>query len=212
MPSPWSRVARGAQQLNGIARASYTTLRHSAHPVEDGTLRVQFLDGPVEMVPGPPWRPAHLCGDRGRRLLRAGLRARAGPPVPDGRDAPRRAGSCRRVGRDRWRSRLDRFMRRLGFADIAGRDLAATGAEERELLAAYSRGVNEGIVRSRRCRRSTRSSARTPEPWHPEHTMLLGRFVLFSFASNWDTELVRERLLAALGPRRAAAARPGTAA
>jgi penicillin amidase len=52
----------------------------------------------------------------------------------------------------------------------------------------------------------------TPEPWHPEHTMMLGRFVLFSFAANWDSELIRERLLRALGPEHAASLEPVTRA
>ncbi|MDP6605688.1 MAG: penicillin acylase family protein, partial [Dehalococcoidia bacterium] len=43
-----------------------------------------------------------------------------------------------------------------------------------------------------------------PEPWHPEHTLLLGRLLVFSFAGNWDTELQRERLLDDLGAERAA--------
>jgi penicillin amidase len=42
-----------------------------------------------------------------------------------------------------------------------------------------------------------------PEPWHPEHTLALARLVLFTFALNWDTELLRERLLTALGAERA---------
>ena len=102
----------------------------------------------------------------------------------------------------------DRFMRRLGFVDIAARDLAATGDEERELLAAYARGVNEGIRTLPALPPEYAFLDMKPEPWHPEHTMLLGRFVLFSFASNWDTELLRERLLHTLGPERAAAVDP----
>lgn len=42
-----------------------------------------------------------------------------------------------------------------------------------------------------------------PEPWRPEDTMLIGRLLMFSFAANWDTELLRERLRSALGAERA---------
>src|SRR5690606_37182852 len=42
----------------------------------------------------------------------------------------------------------------------------------------------------------------------PDDPMLIGRLLTFSFGMNWDTELLRARLLEALGPERAAALDP----
>ncbi len=98
----------------------------------------------------------------------------------------------------------DRLMRRLGFADRAARDLTTITAEDRDLLRAYAAGVNAGM-RSLRALPPEYAVLRSrPDPWHPEHSLLLGRFLMFSFAPNWDTELQRLELLAAIGPARAA--------
>ncbi|MCC6237164.1 MAG: penicillin acylase family protein [Dehalococcoidia bacterium] len=97
----------------------------------------------------------------------------------------------------------DRFLRRLGLADRAGRDYARLGQDERTLLDAYARGVNAGIAATRVLPPEYALLEAPPEPWHPEHTLALARLVLFTFALNWDTELLRERLLTALGPARA---------
>ena len=98
----------------------------------------------------------------------------------------------------------DRLMRRLGFADRAGRDLASLDPDDREMLIAYTAGVNAGI-RSLRALPPEYTLLQTrPEPWHPEHSLLLGRLLMFSFAPNWDTELQRLQLIEAIGPARAA--------
>ncbi len=98
----------------------------------------------------------------------------------------------------------DRLMRRLGFADRAARDLTTISAEDRELLRAYAAGVNAGMRSLRALPPEYAVLQSRPEPWHPEHSLLLGRFLMFSFAPNWDTELQRLELLAAIGPARAA--------
>lgn len=97
----------------------------------------------------------------------------------------------------------DRFMRCLGLADRAGRDYARLGDGERAMLNAYARGVNAGIAATRALPPEYALTEAPPEPWHPEHTLALARLVLFTFALNWDTELLRERLLTSLGPDRA---------
>ena len=98
----------------------------------------------------------------------------------------------------------DRLMRRLGFADRAARDLATISAEDREWLRAYAAGVNAGMRSLPALPPEYALLQTSPEPWHPEHSLLLGRFLMFSFAPNWDTELHRLQLLDAIGPARAA--------
>ncbi len=96
----------------------------------------------------------------------------------------------------------DRFMRRVGLQRSAARDAASMGAEYRGLLAAYCAGVNEG-ARTLPEPPPEFSVIGSWAPWTPQDTMLVGRLVLFGFAGNWDSELLRERLLHALGPERA---------
>ena len=98
----------------------------------------------------------------------------------------------------------DRFARRLGLTGRADRDLAACRDPERGLLDAFARGINAGIRSLRALPPEFAVLRTTPEPWRAEHSLLLGRLLMFGFASNWDVELERERLVAALGPERAA--------
>lgn len=99
----------------------------------------------------------------------------------------------------------DRFMRRVGLAPRAAADLASCSAEERALLEAYAAGFNDAVQAFRTLPPEYALLRREPEPWRPEHSLLIGRMLLFAFASNWDTELLRERLLQAAGPEGAAA-------
>ena len=102
----------------------------------------------------------------------------------------------------------DRFVRRLGLAGIGGRDLAHTGAADRALLFAYAAGVNAGIRSLRVLPPEYALLAVQPEPWHAEHSLVVGRLMQFVFTANWDTELLREQLLLEVGPERAAAVDP----
>ena len=98
----------------------------------------------------------------------------------------------------------DRFMRRLGLVQRARRDVELAAPDDVELLEAYAAGVNAGIAALPALPPEYRLLGSEPEAWRPEHTTLIARLLMFSFAVNWDTELLRERLLRALGPPRAA--------
>ena len=98
----------------------------------------------------------------------------------------------------------DQFMRRVALVHRAQRDIELATPRDVELLEAYATGVNAGIGSLPALPPEYRLIGSEPEAWRPEHTTLIGRLVMFSFAVNWDTELLRERLLQAVGPARAA--------
>ncbi|MBM4415164.1 MAG: penicillin acylase family protein [Chloroflexi bacterium] len=102
----------------------------------------------------------------------------------------------------------DRFVRRLGLAGVAGRDYAHTAPDDRALLAAYAAGVNGGMRSLRVLPPEYAMLGAQPEPWHAEHSLTVGRLMQCVFTANWDTELLREQLLHAVGPERAAAVDP----
>ena len=39
----------------------------------------------------------------------------------------------------------------------------------------------------------------TPEPWQPLDTLSFARYLAFSLSPNWESELVRSRLISRLG-------------
>ena len=191
------------RQAAGIARALAVASRGNAHPRLDGHIEVEGASAPIEVLRDRFGVPhIYAQSDAGAlfgqgfvhaqdRLFQIDLYRRLA--------AGRLAEVAGEVGLE-----SDRLMRRLGFADRAGRDLAALASEQRELLFAYAEGVNAG-VRSLPALPPEYGLLRTPPaPWHPEHSLMVGRFLMFSFAPNWDAELERERLLAAVGAERAA--------
>ena len=98
----------------------------------------------------------------------------------------------------------DRFARRIGLAGLAAGDVAAADADARGLLDAFAGGVNAAMATLPALPPEFAVTGAAPDPWRPEHSLLIGRLLLLGFAPNWDAELQRERLLAALGPERAA--------
>ena len=197
------RLRTAAGQFAGVVRALAIAGGSRSHPQVAGRIRVDGPTGRVEVLRDHFGVPHIFAGceadalfgqgfvhaqdrlfqlDAGRRLAAGRIAEVLGPGALDS----------------------DRFMRRLGLADRAGRDLARTSDEDRDLLLAYARGVNEGVRSLRALPPEFALLGGAPEPWHPEHSLLVGRLLLFTFAFNWDTELLRERLLTELGPERAA--------
>jgi len=204
MPRPNPRALRTtAQQARGVASAVALVATKRTLPLEDGRIEVEGIDGPVEIVRDVHGVP-HVFADTAADAL-------FGQGFVHAQDRAFQIDSTRLLGQGRLAEvggaallRSDRFMRRLGLADRAGRDYAAAADSERALLQAYARGVNAGIRSLVALPPEYAVLGSVPEPWHPEHSLLLGRLVLFTFAGNWDTERLRERLLTALGPERLA--------
>jgi penicillin amidase len=191
--------------LNDATRLGHALLRARStrcHPLVDGVIAVNGVSAAVEVTRdrfGVPHVRATSDAD-----------ALYGLGFVHGQDRLFQMDSMRRFALGRLAEAggpglvdSDRFMRRLGLGDRAGRDYASAGDEERALLDAYARGVNAAVASMRVLPPEYALTGAAPEPWHPEHTLAVARFVLFTFALNWDTELLRERLLAAVGPARA---------
>ena len=198
-----ARLRVAGAQIGGLARALAIASGRRAHPQLEGRIRVRGVEGRVEILRDRFGVP-HIFADREQDAL-------FGQGFVHAQDRLFQIDGMRRLASGRVAElagpralQSDRFMRRLGLADRAAGDLARAGDDERELLAAYARGVNEGVGSLRTLPPEFALLGETPEPWRPEHSLLLGRMLLFSFATNWDTELLRERLLRELGPERAA--------
>jgi len=81
----------------------------------------------------------------------------------------------------------DRAMREREMPRIARARLAAAGPDSRRVLTAYARGVNAWIARHNRAL-EFRILGHDPEPWLPEHTVVIG--VLQSWELHSDGEEV----------------------
>ncbi len=85
---------------------------------------------------------------------------------------------------------IDRMTRRIGFRRAAELDARTALDEERVVLESFAAGVNAYIER---CKLPLEFSILRyrPDPWKPADTLSFGRFLGWTLAGNWDSELVR---------------------
>lgn len=203
-------LTRGRAALRGglgIARALAVARLGRAHPIISGALPAPGASTLIEVVRDRFGVP-HVRAASERDAM-------YGQGFVHAQDRLAQADLIRRLAAGRLAEvagrpllESDRFWRRLGLVDRAGRDLRAMAEAERALLVAYAEGFNAGVRSLPALPPEYALLGSTPEPWDPLHCLLIGRFVMFTFTTNWDTELVRERLVRALGPERAAMVDP----
>jgi penicillin amidase len=99
----------------------------------------------------------------------------------------------------------DRAARTFGFARLGLIDWASAQEGLRQAILAYTDGVNAflnqmgGKIPIEYTLLGTR-----PEAWQPEDTAALGRFMIWQLSHAWYSEIVRARLIQALGSEHAA--------
>jgi penicillin amidase len=109
----------------------------------------------------------------------------------------------------------DRFARTFGFGRIARREAArdesngaVIGAAERELLDAYSAGVNAAIEQMNAPPLELQLLRGEPEPWSPADTLAVGKILALGLATNMEQELLRADLVRRIGPELTARLEP----
>ena len=201
------RVRSGARQATGLAKAIKRTLDHSSFPPAEGRLEVRGTDDRIEIV-RDRWGVPHV-------LASTPADAFFGHGFVHAQDRLFQMEGARRTAAGRLSEiagpstlASDRLVRRVGLNRAARADAEQIAGSDRQLLEAYARGVNEGVRLLPALPPEFALLGDQVEPWSIEDTMLVGRLVMFGFAGNWNTELVRERLAASLGPELAAAIDP----
>ncbi len=105
----------------------------------------------------------------------------------------------------------DLLARRFRLAASAVAETAVLPAEAAEAVAAYSRGVNaylDWAIAHRALPVECALLAYEPEPWQPSDCLVWAKLMAWGLGGNWESELVRARLVRALGAERAAALEP----
>lgn len=104
---------------------------------------------------------------------------------------------------------VDRLSRRIGFCHVAQQQLAASNNEIRQVLEAYARGVTDGAKVG--CRKRAHEFAllrKGPTPYRAADALGMLQLMSFISATNWDSELVRLKILTEDGPEALAALDP----
>jgi penicillin amidase len=201
-------VAAGAVGAVGAGAVGYL-LRRSL-PSLDGEVHVQGLGGAVDIV-RDRWGVPHVSA---RSLVDAVF----AQGFCHAQDRLWQMELSRRLARGRMAEalgpdalELDRVMRRIGLHRAAQAEWDAASADVRQALEAYAAGVNACLDRFSSGGKLPIELVLTgiqPVPWEPVDSLSYGRFVALSLSPNWESELMRSRLVARLGYAAASALEP----
>ncbi|MFL5801651.1 MAG: penicillin acylase family protein [Roseiflexaceae bacterium] len=103
----------------------------------------------------------------------------------------------------------DRFLRVMGFGRVARRETELLAGAAREAIEAYVRGVNTYISQyAGRLPIEFTILRLRPRPWEPADVLVWGKMMALTLSENWTDEILRARIVAAVGAERAAALEP----
>ncbi len=95
----------------------------------------------------------------------------------------------------------DRICRRVGFRFAADQQWTILPERSRNLIAAYTNGINAGYAHGfRRRPHEFVVLGIRPTPWEPADVLAYAKVQPWFMSSNWDAELARLRILIADGP------------
>jgi penicillin G amidase len=103
----------------------------------------------------------------------------------------------------------DRFLRVMGFGRVARREAATLAGAARAAVEAYVAGVNAYIDQhAGRLPIEFTILRLRPRRWEPADVLVWGKIMALTLSENWTDEILRARIVAAIGADRAAALDP----
>lgn len=198
-------VLLGAALVLAIALAAvrFVVIPRS-FPTLDGNVRLDGLDGPVEVYRDNLGIP-HLYASSEHDLLMAQGFVHA-------QDRFWQMEFQRRIGSGRLSELLgeasletDRFIRTVGWHRTAAEEVELLEGQDRELLEAYAAGVNayldlhRGPLGLEFMVLGLTGEPIEPEPWTPLHTLTWGKVMAWDLGGSRRVELARAQIAAKLG-------------
>src|SRR5579863_1615492 len=202
MASWWQKTLVAVAGLSGLAGGTYYFLMRRPLPKKKGTLRLEGLHGPVEIITDRYGVP-HIYAEREDDLFFAQGFMHAQERLWQ-MELNRRVGSGRLseiVGK--LAIEADRVSRRLGMHRAAAEEVARLPERTRTMLEAYARGVN-AVIEANRLPIEFTLLRFKPEPWQVTDSIVWAKMMGWNLGGNWETELVRAHLVARFGAERAA--------
>ncbi|MFM2031545.1 MAG: hypothetical protein RLZZ297_310, partial [Chloroflexota bacterium] len=189
--------------VGALGIAAIATLRKSL-PQTRGTLTLDGLDAPVEIL-RDRWGVPHIYATTTHDVLMAQGFVHA-------QDRLWQMESQRLLGHGMLSERIgrravetDRFMRILGLGRAAHADAAQLQGESLAFVQAYIAGVNAYIQTHRQKLPPEFLFLRyTPAAWTVADVLVWGKIMALSLSGNWTQEILRGRLVAAIGKKRTA--------
>jgi penicillin amidase len=210
VPFGLSRLGVAAGATGALAAGAFGYLLRRPLPTLDGEVRLKGLTAPVEIV-RDRWGIPHISA-------REALDAFFGQGYCHAQDRLWQMDLTRRLvggrlaevfGKDALD--IDRFQRRVGLHRAALHDWETADADLRDILRAYAAGVNaclDGLVAAQKLPAEFVLARFQPEPWEPVDTLGFARYLAYAQSPNWESELIRSRLIARIGYVAAASLEP----
>jgi len=194
----------GIAGLAGVAYGGYYAFMHRPLPKIKGKLYLQGLHEPVEILTdryGVPHIYAHNEDDLYFAQGYTHAQERLWQMEVN-----------RRVGSGRLSElfgpiavETDRFCRRLGMYRSSVEEAQRLSTHDGRVLNAYAHGVNTFIENNtNRLPVEFSLLGFKPTPWQPADTIQWSKMMGWNLGGNWETELIRARIIAKVGPERAA--------
>ncbi len=188
----------------GVAGAGMTALVRRPLPRTRGTLKIAGLHAPVTVI-RDVWGVPHLYAKNEHDLFLAQGYVHA-------QDRLWQMEFQRRLGYGQLAELFgpialgtDRFTRILGFGRVVRTEAEQLDGPVRDALSAYVAGVNQFIERNQRRLPIEFGLLRfQPRPWQITDVLVWSKMMALNLSGNWDMELLRARIVAAVGEERAA--------
>jgi penicillin amidase len=210
VPFGFNRLGVAAGATGAVAAGAFGYLLRRPLPQLDGEVRLKGLTAAVEIV-RDRWGIPHISA-------RDPLDAYFGQGFCHAQDRLWQMELTRRLAAGRLAEvfgkdalDVDRFQRRVGLYRAAQREWETAEPGVRDILRAYAAGVNaclDGLMAAGKLPVEFVLARFNPEPWEPLDTLGYARFLAYSQSPNWESELVRSRLIAKVGYLAAAALEP----
>ena len=182
-----------------VVSGGYVFIRRS-FPAINGTIQVQGLKSRVEIY-RDRWGIPHIYADSIEDLFFAQGYVHAQDRLWQMEFHRRIASGTLSEVLGEATLEADRFLRTIGLRRAAEADLALLDDETRLILESYARGVNAFIeAHQDRLPLEFTILGFKPAPWTPLDSLSWGRVMSWDLGGNWETELLRARLIQKLGP------------
>lgn len=198
MSSAWELLGNAARLISAVA--SIALPRHE--PAEQ-TVVMPDAEGPIE-VNWDRWGVPHVSARTEHDAWRAQGYLHA-------RDRLWQMELQRRLGHGQLAELFgpealpgDRFVRAVGLSRVARGEAADLPAATEQVIASYVAGVNSYLAGTRRLPFEFGLLGHRPQPWTTADVLVWGKAMALAMGANWEIELLRARIVDAVGPDRAA--------
>ncbi len=203
MASWWQKTRQTASNLSGLAAGTYSLWTRQSLTQKSGDVHLQGLHEAVEVITDRYGVPHIYASNEDDLYFTQGY--------IHAQERLWQMEFNRRIAAGRLSEifgpltlELDRFCRRIGMHRAAALDVEQLAEHDRRVLDAYAQGVNSFIQQnSKKLPVEFRLLHLQPELWKAADTLQWGKLQAWSLSGNWETELIRARLVDKLGVERA---------